>query len=53
MEQKNCKFLGHKAERSHSIDDYQAKSTTIHAICRIDKMVIGGCKENCEFFELK
>ena len=52
-ERKDCKHFYYRNKQMRSIDSYTAKGTIQMPICRIRKMTVGGCRDDCKWFEPK
>ena len=50
---KKCKHLRSKIQKNYSIDSYTAKSIDTVYTCRLKRMPLGGCPEDCRGFEPK
>ncbi len=50
MERKDCKYFYTKVERYLGIDD--RPKVQENPYCRKNKMAIGGCREDCDDFNL-
>ena len=52
VQRKDCKYYYTKVDKYYGINDYRP-TLQRNPNCKIDKMTVGGCRENCKWFELK
>jgi hypothetical protein len=50
VQRTDCKYYQTKIDRYKRINGYRPKLQRNHD-CKIKKMIIGGCKEDCKWFE--